>query len=661
MIVHRGRMPPAPPAPTALPAWSRWLAVALIVTAGFAVYGPALRGGWVWDDHLDLPNNPVIRSPDGLAQIWTEPGRLLDFYPLKHSLQWLQWRLWENDTLGYHLTSLGLHLAAALLFWRVLGRLGLRHGWLGALLFTVHPLCVESVAWIVELKNTLSLPPLLLAVDAFLRHADSGRRRDLGAAWAWFLVSLLCKTGGIMLPCFLVLLLWWRRGRPGAAELRTTAPFFALSLALGLVTLWFQHHRAQAGEDITAGEPLQRLVLAGQSVVFYLQKSLWPAGLMPLYPQWPVTPASPLAWWPWPAGLAGLAWAWRRRASWGRHALLGGGWFLLHLLPFVGLITISFMRFTWVMDHLAYLPLLGLLGLLVAGLEALLARRPASSRRLALAGAAALCLVPAAVARKHAAIFRSEESFWSAAVQGNPRAWFAHYNLAVVLRQRGDPAGAGDHFAAALAINPADAFTHHALAQLHADAGRAPEAEFHLREALRLDPRPAETHHSLGVLLQATGRPAAALAEYREALRLQPGYAIAENSLGLVLCDLGRLDEAAARFEAALRLNPGYAEAHANLGNLLLQAGRTDAALDHYREAVRLLPDAPELHINLANVLQDAGRHAEAAAGYEQALQLRPDIAVAHHRLALSLAALGQPDRARAHLEAAQRLENPPR
>ncbi|MEJ0000883.1 MAG: glycosyltransferase family 39 protein [Verrucomicrobiota bacterium] len=345
----------------------------------------------------------------------------------------MQWHFWHLDTLGYHLTNVVLHVVSALLVWRLLAQFHLRYAWLGGLLFAVHPVVVESVAWISELKNTLSLPPFLLAMSCWIDFEERGRRRDYLLALALFTVAMLCKISMALFPLVMLLYAWWRRGRVGGRDLARAAPFFAVSLALGMLTVlagaW--HREAQllspAGPDI--GGPLLRVALAGQALAFYFAKAVWPAGLVPIYPQWPVHAGSPLAYLPWLVLAAVLAWLWTRRAGWGRHALLGLGFFVINLLPFLGFQPVSFMGFTWVMDHFLYLPLIGLIGLAVAALGQIEDGLAPAGRRVLAVLVALIFAVLALESSAYAAVFAGPDVLWSYTLARNPHSWLAHNNL----------------------------------------------------------------------------------------------------------------------------------------------------------------------------------------------------------------------------------------
>jgi tetratricopeptide (TPR) repeat protein len=597
--------------------WSVWLRAAAIVAAAFVVHAPALHGSSLWDDRVDLPDNVQLRTLGGLWNIWAHPTVLYDFYPLKHTVQWIQWQLWGEHTLGYHVTNVALHALSALLFWRVLGQLGVRLAWIGGLIFTVHPLTVESVAWIAELKNTLSLPPLLLATSAFLVWLDGPRRGACHRALAWFLVAMLCKTSVAMFPCTLLLLVWWKHGTLTRRDLVATAPFFAVSLVLGLVTVWFQVNRAIAGEVITIGGSAARLALAGTAGGFYFLKCLWPSGLLPIYPRWAVTPFSLWHAFACIAPVAVLALCWWRRARWGRHGLLGLGWFALHVAPFVGLITASYMRFTWVMDHFAYVAVLGVIGFAVAALQHV------PSPRVALAGALAVASSFTWQSRSYAHIFRDEHSLWSFTVERDPSAWLAHYNLGVVLYKRGELEAARRHY----------------------------------ETTLQLKPDYAEAHGNLGILLADQGDLANGLAQLRESIRLDPTYAEGYSNLGFALLNAGQVPEAIAALNRSVQVKPDYVDAYANLGAALRRAGRTAEAIAQFQTILRLRPDSPVVCFNLGNAQRDLGQLRESVASYERAIALKPDLAVAHRNLAVSLQDLGRTAEARARYAEARRLD----
>ena len=541
--------------------WKIGLKIGLMAGLGLLVFWPALWGECLWDDVLYLTGNRLMDDPARLWKAWFAPGSFIEYYPLEQTVQWAQWRFWGRDTLPYHLTNLALHIAGGLLVWRLLARFNLRGARLGGLLFIVHPMNVESVAYISELKNTLSLPPFLLACLAWMNFEERGRRRDYLLALGLFVVAMLCKITMVMFPFVLLLYAWWKRGRIDATDVVRAAPFFIVSLLLGLVTLSAGVHFA--GLDPSrlpapvVGDWGQRILLAGETLAFYFTRFFWPATPLPMYPQWSIDSFA-AAILPWIFAAAALLFLWPRRTGWGRHVLLGLGFFILNLLPLSGLVPAPYMNFTWAMDHFLYLPMIGLIGLVVAGWEQIHFRLPVLFRRVDGALIVVLILLLTAQAQDAAAAWTDRAALWSYTVANNPGAWLAHYNLANELRVQKQPEQAAAEYRAALQINPGFAWAHDnlglALFDLEDDDGAIAE----YREALRLRPTLAEAHNNLGnALLREPARVAEAVAEYRAALQLQPGLAAAHFNLGVALLQYpGHESEAAPEFREALRLDP---------------------------------------------------------------------------------------------------------
>jgi Tfp pilus assembly protein PilF len=380
-----------------------------------------------------------------------------------------------------------------------------------------------------------------------------------------FIAAMLCKSSVVMFPFVLLLYAWWRRGRVDRRDMLGTAPFFAVSLALGLVTVWFQENRAIEDLAVGQGGVAARLVIAGRAIAFYLGKAVWPVGLLPVYPRWipVVSPVTVLG--PWLVVVAILFWLVRMgRQAWARHALLGLGFFLINLMPVLGFLPMSYLRFSWVADHFAYLPLVGIAGLAAAGLDPVF-------RGLRMAGwvaAAALVAVLAAGSRAHVRIYRDEETLWTRTLALSPGSWLAENNLGNVLFQSGRTAAAFPHFADAVRLNPEYPEAQDNLGTSLVRAGRVREGIAHYGEALRLKPDFPMAEYNLGLALRQDGRPGEAMLHLGKAVMLQPGLAGPHNAMGVILAAQGRIDEAIAQFETALRLDPGLAEARHNLAVL---------------------------------------------------------------------------------------------
>lgn len=508
----------------------------LIVAAGLWVFSPALQGGWLMDDDLYLTQNVLVDDPARLWKIWFAPGSLIEYYPIEASVQAIQWGLWgPSSTFGYHLTNLLLHLAGALLVWRLLAKFGLRLAWLGGFLFTIHPVVVESVAWISELKNTLSLPIFLLSICAWIDYEKQGRPRDYFLALGFFLGAMLCKVSMALFPFVLLLYAWWKRGRIGWRDLINVAPFAAISLVLVSTTIlagnWFlgAHLQAPPGPDL--GDFLTRLALAGQSIAFYFVQCVWPLRMLPIYPKWPVDPGSPLSYLPWLVLACVIIWLWTKRASWGRHALLGLGFFIINLLPFIGFHPISYMGFTWVMDHFLYIPIIGLIGVAVAALEKIEAQVSPSTRSWISGAMTVMLALLAWESHAYADVFDGPEKLWTYTVIHNPTSWLAHNNLGNVMLQTDRPQQAIDEYEKSLAINPAGVEANNNLGFALVQEHRIPEAIDHFEQSLKSNPHFALAHSNLADALAQVGRVPEAIDHYQQALRINPNDHIARDAL----------------------------------------------------------------------------------------------------------------------------------
>jgi tetratricopeptide (TPR) repeat protein len=542
---------------------------AAIISLGVFIYWPALTGDWLWDDRDLVADNILIHDPNGLWKIWLQPSVMFDFLPLKISVEWIEWRLFGEETLGYHLVNLALHLTSAFLLWRFFWKFGLRFAWLGAVIFTVHPLQVESVAWMAELKNTLSLPFFITAMMAWTDFEARGRRGDYALALGMFLLAMLTKPTMVMFPFVILLYAWWRRGRVVTRDVTSSAPFFALSLAIGAATFLFLS-KTTGEQHVILGGPLSRLACAGLSVAFYFSKCVLPLDLMTIYPLWDLNPPSPLQFLPWPV-LAGVLWfLWSRRGGWGRHALLGLGFFLLNLVPFIGLTAGSYMNYSWVMDHLVYIPMIGLIGLAIAATGDVASKLPPGGRA---AGAAILALLLALLtwaSHGYASLYMNLESLWGHNVAFNPGAALPHNDLGVALARQ----------------------------------GRIGEAVVQFRVAAELDARYTDAHHNLALELLQTGHPAEALPEFEKVAALAPNEAESHYNLALTLGELHREAEAIPEYERALALDPGDEAAYQNLAVTFVVLKRLDAAMEVLQAGLRAVPGNAQLQNTLATVQQ---------------------------------------------------------
>lgn len=559
-----------------------------IVAATVAAYLPALRAGFVWNDDTYLSENPTLDAPNALSLIWTEPKASEQYYPLVFTTFWFEKQLWGLRPFGYHLVNVLLHAASALLLWWLLHRLGLKAGWLAAALFALHPVCVESVAWVTERKNTLSLLLSLLAAHAYLASREAlvpaapprkGRKgqavavpwhRRAGplyaAALVTFTLALFAKTTASLLPAVLLLLAWWRHARLRREDLRPLLPFFLVGAALAYHTAYLERTMVRAeGSEWSLGL-LGRLALAGRVFWFYLGKLAWPTDLMFVYPRWVVNPE---VWWQWLPTLAALGlvaalWLGRKRLGRGplAGALLLGGL----VFPAMGFFNVYAMRYSYVADHFAYQAVAAGCALVACGIASWLpAARPGLARGLAAVGVGVLPAL-AAGTFVHARNFADADTLWKATLAANPACFMCHTNYGRSLYEQGRVAEAVEHFEAALRVKPDNALALLNLARAADESGDLPKAAERLEQALAIEPNNSVVLLNLGTTYLRMGEVDKAVLYLEEALRHpSPDDYLAHNSLGAALMRQNRVPEAIAHFRAAVALRPDFWKARANL------------------------------------------------------------------------------------------------
>jgi len=528
--------------------------LALLGVATFLAYRPAWHGAPVWDDAAHM-TRPQLRPLDGLRRIWLEPGATQQYYPLTHTAFWVQSRLWGDETLGYHLVNVAFHLATSLLLFALLRRLEVPGALLAAAVFALHPVHVESVAWITELKNTLSGALFAAAALAYLRFDEARRKRAYALALALFVLGLLAKTVVAVLPAALLVAFWWRRGRlEPRRDVLPLVPFFALGLAAGLVTAWVERQYVIGGLAVHFGlGAKERLLLAGRAIWFYLGKLVWPAELVFLYPRWDL--GRP-AWWAFlfPAGaLLLLVAAWALRKKW-RGPLAALLFFVLALLPALGFVDVYPFRFSYVADHFQYLASLGPIVLACALAAAWRERASGALRRAAPAAALLVLGALVVLASRQSRLYASSETLWRATLERNPGCWLALNNLGVISLERHDDAEAERLFFESLRWNPEYEAALNNCGYVLARKGRVYEAIGYYERALAIWPGYPDAHVNLGNALFVTGRPGEAIGQYGRALAERPDLLEPRNNLALALVAVGKPAEAIPHFEAALGL-----------------------------------------------------------------------------------------------------------
>ena len=540
----------------ALPRWF-WLG-ALLVAATLAAYWPAFSAGFVFDDEDYVTRNPLLTAPDGWSRIWFSAHAQSQYFPLVFSTLRIEYGLWGLWPAGYHAVNVGIHIINALLVWVLLRRLNLPGAWLAAAIFALHPVEVESVAWVTEMKNTESTMFYLLALLAWLNFSRGRGRGYYLLALALYLPALFAKTTACTLPAALVLVLWLARQPVGWRRIVQILPFLLLGFGLGLVTVWWEKHLGSFHPPVhLLGGPLDRLVIATHAVWFYAGKVFWPVPLIFSYPRWNIDSGDWRQYGWLLACLLAAAGLWLGRRRIGIGPLAAVIFFVAALSPMLGFIPLYTFYFTYVADHYQYLACAGLMALF-AGLAAhWTGKIPGPHGRSVPMVLAALLLGGLGILTwRQCGIYRNPEVLWTDTVNKNPQSWMAHMNLGrqLALRQKYDEAE--EHYRTSLAINPDEDSTHYNYANLLVHTGRLDEGIGQYRESLRLNPRRAEAHSNLGTVLKRQHRTDEAIAEYELAIRCQPDYADAYYNLGNALWEEKRLDEAVTAYRQAVQLNP---------------------------------------------------------------------------------------------------------
>jgi Flp pilus assembly protein TadD len=643
-------------APAAAPSAREWLGFALLIVATLLAYHPAWHAGFIWDDDAHV-TRPFLQSLGGLARIWGEPGATPQYYPLLYSAFWLEHRAWGDHAAAYHLLNILLHAGVACLLFRCLRVLAVPGAFLAAALFALHPVCVESVAWISEQKNTLSALLYLAAALAYLRFDRDRRPASYALGLGLFLLALLTKSVTATLPAALLVVLWWRRGRLRArGDVLPLAPWLALGIASGFFTAWMERTHVGARGPAFALGPADRLLVAGHALWFYLGKLAWPANLTFIYPRWVIRAADPLAWAFPLAVLAALAVLWRLRRR-TRGPLAAALLFCGTLVPALGFVDLFPFLYSFVADHFQYLAAPAVLAGAAAGLTVLAARLSAGGRLAVQAGAFTAVAFLGVLTWHQCGMYANLETLWRTTIARNPSCWMAYNNLASELLKDGRQAEAIADLGSALALAPGDASAHATLGRALAQTGRFREAAGEYERALELEPANAAAHENYGILLAATGHGDEAAAHFRSALAAEPESAGAHTGLGNVLLQEGQLGEAGEQYRLALGDDPTDVAARTNLGAVLVQWGDAGGARAEFEQALALNPRFAPAQLNLANVLLQTGHADQAIPHLEATLAADPRSAVAEGDLGYALLQVGRTREAVTHLERALQLD----
>lgn len=623
------------------PAAHPWLAVLILVAAVVLAYRGVWHLGFIWDDDIYLTRNRCIVGPLHFTDIWTSMHARI--CPLVISCFWLQFQFWGLNALPYHLVNVGIHAASAVVLWRTLQVLGVRGAWLGAALWAIHPVQVESVAWISELKNTQSGLFFVLCVYVYAQWEKAGgvSRRQYMLAVLFAALAMASKSSTVVLPPVLLLCSWWLTGTVPFKRWLAIIPFGLLALATVALSVWSQNLEGANDAEWARSGP-ERLITAGRVMWFYLGKLAWPQPLMFIYPRWNVNPASALEWLPVVACVVvalGLLLLVRR--VWARAAVFAGGVFVIALLPVAGLVDHYFLRYSFVGDHFVYLASMGPLALVAAGITTLANRLGSKSWDAISLVCGAVVVLLGFVSAAHVPIFKDDITLWSDSLERNPGAWIAANNLGTAYLSIGRPDLARQHYEQVLRKDGKNALAAGNMGVAIMNSSSAKDAESFYQNAIKTFPQEGSIFNNLGLAQASQGRYKDAIVSYRQAIAVSPKNGEAHLNLANALLSTGQFAEAVQHYRESIKfLSPTSATYH-SLATALLSAGDADAALEYYQKVLALEPNSVVLHYNLGNALAQAGRTKEAVEAYERVLRLQgPGFAMveAVHNLAWVLA-----------------------
>jgi protein O-mannosyl-transferase len=645
-----------------------WLAagVCLFLAAIiWLVFGQTLGHEFVnYDDNVYVYENPVVQKGLTLEGIVSAFTRVYssNWHPLTIMSHMLDCQFYGLSPDGHHLTNILLHTATVILLFLVLRRVtGLlwRSAFVAAV-FAIHPLRVESVAWVAERKDVLSGLFFMLTLGAYIRYVR--RPFSIGhylPVVFLFALGLMCKPMLVTLPLVLLLLDYWPLNRlrtPAATGpifrfsgwsvprrlLFEKLPLFGLAVASCVVTIFAQHEALQSFEKFSLPLNMGNALV---SYVAYLSQMFWPSGMAVLYPFAPkdvgvskVVLSLVLL-----AGISGGVFILRRRP----YFLTGWLWYLIMLVPVIGVVQVGAQARA---DRYTYLPQIGLYLLLTWAAADLCA---GWRHRRWMLGSFATAILAALIfcARTQTSYWRNSESLWTHTIASTSDNYIGHNNLSIVLVQKGQVDEGIVHSQKAQQINPDYADARNNLGIALVQMGHVDEAIIHYQKALRINPDSAEVHYNFGIALLKKGLLDEAIAHYQKALEINPDYADACNNLGIALLQKGNVDEAIIHYQKALRIKPDNAEAHNNLGSALSQKGEVNEAIAQYQKALQIKPGYADAHYNLGNALLKMGNVDEAIAHCQTALQIKPGYAEACYQLGNALFQKGDLDKAIVHYQ----------
>ncbi|MBF0280563.1 MAG: tetratricopeptide repeat protein [SAR324 cluster bacterium] len=573
------------------------LGIMLLTFATIVSYSPLNDAQAIFDDITLFLNDPMMTNPEGWWRIWLRPlenNNAWPYLPITRSTFWIEQQLFGFNLSVTHWINVILHLATALLLWIVLQQLSFKSAWFVAMFFALHPIHVQSVAWIAERKNVVSGVFFMLTLWGYASFEKTGKKGIYFLTLGLYLGALLSKTATIMLPFLFIFYRLWRRSSWQKAELGALLPFFLLALFIGPLRVWYELVYSGATDDLYGRSFLERLLIAGKIPFFYLSKITLPFPLMFHYPKWSDELDQAFLYIPLLSIVIVLGILCHKYRSWGRPLILGLMAYGVLLFPVLGFFNNAWTQFSYVADHWVYLPSIIVSILLVSGahlgIEWIAKRSPAFLTQKTITGVISVVIFStmASLTWHQTLAYKNLESLSKESIAKNPAAWLAHYNLGIVYEERGETKLALEKFSQAIDFSPrfTDAYEHRGLAHLKLKQYQLATNDF--SRAIQLDPKSASFYGNRGLALFQLKQYDEALRDLDTALQLDPNSAEIYNNRGVMLLDLKRFPEAIKDLNNAIELNTGAAKAYINRGLAFHNLLQHKAACLDWQHACRL-------------------------------------------------------------------------
>ena len=620
--------------------YSKLLQLFFIIVLCLTTYASSVQNDFIWDDDSYVYANPYLQKTDGLRAIWFT-HRLPQYYPMTFTTFWIEHQLWGDHPFGYHITNLILHVLNAILVFWVIQKLCATLAFPVALLFAVHPIQVETVAWVTERKNLLALFFFLLAMLSYLRFDDTRKTSHYFQTLGLFVCALLSKSIAVCFIFIPVLYGWWRNGKVTWREIRLSIPLVAIGALSAINTIYLELYRVGARGDAWDLTVFERIVLAGRILLFYLYKVCVPLKFSFFYSRWAIDASQ---WWQWlfpliPIVVLILLFYFRHEIGRGPLALFL--FYTVSIFPALGFFNVYPMKYSFVADHFSYLstPVLFLLTCLCISflLVKLKLKFPSLKSKTAKILMWLIFLsVITYMSGKSMVLTRNYKNvvtLWENLLNDNPKAWVAYTNLGYVYRSVGKIENAISIYQKAIETIPDNPNAYYNLANTYYDIGETEQAIEFYRKTLKIDSHYVNAYNNLGLIYNNLGKTNEAIELFRKAIEIDPKQAKTYYNLGLTYNTIGNVKEAIELYKRAIEIDPHFSEAYYNLGNLYNKISMPMEAVILYKKAIELLPTDPHLYFNLGNTYRTIGQVESATNSYKRAIEIDPHFSEAYYNL----------------------------